>query len=415
MIDYIVNFSKDDVNFIHIDTDFYNLTNIYKVDAIIASNIGSIIQSTQKDNYVIHLSKPIIHHKMMSYLLFCITQVFIPYDTNKQVIITHTGKENENIKNDILLMNKVLEARTMAMLPPNIGTPEKMASEVEHIFRNISDVKVKVLDEKQMKKQGMNLILAVGDGSKNKPRLVIVERKVKKPTKTICMLGKGITFDSGGLAIKSFRYMKDMKFDKIGAVYSIYALHELLTCKETDNKNIIGIFPFADNLISEKAVVPSSIIKSYCGKTVEVVNPDAEGRLILADALSYSAKYKPDMVIDMATLTGNAETVNCFQTAYFYCNNESLKHKIEEIGEKLGERMNPMPIWNEYSYLLKSNVADLRNDVNGNNCDAFMAALFLNEFIPKDCNWIHFDLTTKINNGIPDGKGIRSLIEIVKA
>jgi len=335
------------------------------------------------------------------------------YKAKNEIIITHDGKENAAVKNIISMIEKVQAARMMSMLPANLATPELIAKRLQGMFKKIQGVKTAVLGKTYLEKHKFGLILAVNAGSNNKPCILTVERQVNPKNPTVCIIGKGITFDSGGLAIKPIRSMKDMKFDKIGAVCGAMALMHLIELPALKHVNLVGVFPFAENVISSGAVKPGDVIRSFSGKTVEITNPDAEGRLVLADAFAYSARYKPDIVIDIATLTGHAEYINCWHNGYYFAQPESMKHLFEKRTNDIGERMIPMPTWSEYREVLQSTVADLLND--SDICDdSFTAALFLKEFLPAECaKWLHIDLSHEKKNRIPLGNGIRSIIDIV--
>ena len=181
--------------------------------------------------------------------------------------------------------------------------------------------------------------------------------------------------------------------------------------------HLIGVFPFAENAISDKAYRPGDVFKSVIGKTVEIANPDAEGRLILADAFGHLHKMvkSPDLVIDIATLTGHAESISCWHCGYFYATPDHLRYDIEKLSDDIGERMIAMPTWDDYGNALKSNVADLSNSPT--DCgDAQVAAMFLKEFLPpKTKAWVHIDLAHETDGGIPHGNGIRTIITTVDA
>ena len=352
---------------------------------------------------------------LLEFVMSSFTQAFLSnvYKTQNKIIITHSGKENSRVKNCISMTEKVQVARLFSMLPANVATPEKIAKRIQAIFNKVPRVTTRLLTESYLKQHHFNLILSVNQGSKNKCCMLVIERKTSSKQPTICVVGKGITFDSGGLAIKPLRYMKDMKYDKIGAISGAMALLHLMELKSTKHLNLVGIFPFAENLISSGSIRPGDVIKSHLGKTVEVSNPDAEGRLILADALSYAHKYEPNLVIDIATLTGHAESISCWHKGYYYAIPETLKRLTETATNDIGERMIPMPTWGEYREVLQSKVADLIND--SDVCDdSTSAALFLKEFVPKDSQWLHIDLAHEQNDNIPNGAGVRSIIEIVE-
>jgi len=366
--------------------------------------------------YYIHIPTDLLNanNDVMEFILSSVVRELMKnvYKNHHNIIITHNGKENSRLRNILSMIEKVQVARLLAMLPSNIATPELIAKRIQKIFNKIPSVKTRLLNKTYLQKHNFGLILAVNGASRNNPCMLTIERKTNPKNPTICIIGKGITFDSGGLAIKPLRHMKDMKYDKTGAVSGSMALAHLLELPSLKHINFIGIFPFAENVISENAVKPGDVVKSYLGKTVEIVNPDAEGRLILADAFAYAHRYKPDLVIDIATLTGHAEYINCWHHGYYFAEPEPFKHMVEKITNDIGERMIPMPTWTEYSEVLQSPVADLLND--SDICDdSFTAALFIKEFLPKNCEWLHIDLAHENDGHIANGNGIRSIINII--
>jgi leucyl aminopeptidase len=309
----------------------------------------------------------------------------------------------------------------LAMLPSNIGYPESLSKHFKTVFKNVA-TKVKILSHKELKKKGLNLLLSVGDSARNKhhPLMMVIERNanIKNPKATVCLIGKGITFDSGGINIKSGYHsrIEDMKFDKIGAIYAAYAMLDLIQDHELDGYNFVAILPFAENAVSDKASMPGDVIKGYSGKTVEINNTDAEGRLILADSLAYACDiYKPNLIVDIATLTGFAEIMSCGHSGYYFTENEKIKKDTEQLSFNLGERMIPMMTWNDMGSVIKSDVADLLN-VSRKNCnDAFVAAIFLKEFVtcPKT-DWLHIDLSHETDDHVPEGNGIRTMTGVIR-
>lgn len=320
---------------------------------------------------------------------------------------------NKNIYNDIILINNCMSAIDLDILPSNIATPKMLSIFIKKLFKNINGVKIKILNNQQIKKEKLNLIYSVGNGSYNKPFFVIIERLTKNPT--TCIIGKGITFDAGGTNIKTNNGIYDMKYDKTGAVYSLFALKYLIETNK--DLSLVGLLPFCENTISNNPLKSGDVIKSYSGKTVEVLDTDAEGRLIMADALAYSQKYKPNLLIDIATLTGASSKHNCYNLGTFYTKSIKIKNFIEKISFKNDEIMIGLPTWVKKD-MLKSSVADIKN--YSLSChDSYSASMFLHEFIPKNVkNWIHIDLAHAIYKkdevSIPKGKGIRTLIEIIK-
>lgn len=352
----------------------------------------------------------------LEHILSSIIQKFFynVYKESGTITVTHAGNKKSPILENVLsMLDKVQLGRKIAMIPANKATPEYMAKIIQKLFK-VYHVKTKLLNHSYLKKHKFNLINAVGAGAKNPPCMLVVEKIIDKKYPTVCIVGKGITFDSGGLSIKDSTSIMNMKLDKIGAVNGAIALLHLVQLNK--QVNLVGLFPFAENAVSEHAVHPGDVFSSYLGKTVEILDPDAEGRLIMADALGYAHKYKPDLVIDIATLTGHADMINCWHFGYYFAKPEPLKHRFEKLTDAIGERMIPMPTWSEYKEVLQSTVADLVNSPNSSCSDSYVAALFLKEFIPPDCEWIHIDLAHEYNEAtnITNGNGIRSIIYLVE-
>jgi leucyl aminopeptidase len=322
--------------------------------------------------------------------------------------------KNKNINDYILLINNCINAIDLTNIPSNIATPKYMADFIKLLFKKYKDVKVKILPYNLIKKEKLNLLKAVGEGTYNSPYFVIVERLKKTPT--TCIIGKGITFDAGGINLKTGNSIYDMKLDKLGACYGVYILKYLIDTHK--DMSLVGLFPFTENIFTNKSLKPGDIIKSHSGKTVEILNADAEGRLVMADALSYSHKYKPKQIIDISTLSQSNLTCNDY--GMFYTSNSRIKNKLETISFNYKEYIIGLPIKlnNEG---IKSSVADIKNislDC-GNFSNPYQGTVFLKEFLPKNINnWIHFDISNELfdknNKRIPNGKVIRTIIEIIK-
>lgn len=252
-------------------------------------------------------------------------------------------------------------------------------------------IKSVILDEKQLKKAGCNLLCAVGQGAAHPPRLVILPYlKGGKNQKTIALVGKGITFDSGGLNLKPSGYMEDMKHDMAGAAAVLGAMKAIASLKL--KVNVIGVMACAENAIGSKSVKPGDIITAYNGKTVEILNTDAEGRLILADALSYTEdKYKPDYIVDIATLTGAVLIALGNQYAGLMTQDKDFQEILLKASEETDERLWPLPLTEHYMDEMKSDVADLKNIGEGRNAGTIRGGVFLNSFIKKS-RWAHLDI-----------------------
>jgi leucyl aminopeptidase len=307
-----------------------------------------------------------------------------------------------------------MNAIDISNVPSNIATPKYMSVFIKNLFKKYKDVNVKILPYNLIKKEKLNLINAVGAGTYNTPYFVIVERLKKSPC--TCILGKGITFDAGGTNIKVSKSIYNMKLDKVGACYGVYILKYLIDTYK--DMSLVGLFPFTENIITKQSLKSGDVIKSHNGKTVEIVNSDAEGRLVLADALSYSSKYNPKQIIDIATLTQS--NLTCNDNGMFYTSNSKIKNRLEAISYNFKENIIGLPIRTNNDSI-KSTVADVKNislDC-GNFSSPYIGAVFLKEFVPKSVtNWIHFDISNELyditNKRIPNGKVIRSIIEIIK-
>jgi len=234
----------------------------------------------------------------------------------------------------------------------------------------------------------MGGLLGVGSGSERPPRFVIMEWKPRRTAGTVVLVGKGITFDSGGISIKPSASMAEMKMDMSGAAAVIATL--VASARLKVPLHVVGLIPAAENLPSGRALKPGDIITHYSGLTSEVDNTDAEGRLVLADALAYASRYKPDLVIDLATLTGAVVVALGSVVTGMMGNDEKMMARLKESGERTFERVWQMPLFEEYERLIKSDVADVKN-VGGRWAGAITAALFLKKFASK-MNWIHLDI-----------------------
>jgi len=386
-----------------------------------SKRLGAILENTHATHFIIHLSNSIVDLKettMIQHILWKFLSKFLPWKHTPESIITVThdnAKSQALIANFVNLAMKIRDARLLAMTPANMAYPEILVSHFKRVFGEIPRAHVSAINYDGLKKAGFNLILAVGESAVHKPELLVVERPATKSgsgkgVKTVCIIGKGITFDTGGLSIKGFKDMIDMKFDKTGAVYGGYALAHLMEQSEYDNVHFVGIFPYAENAVSGRAVHPGDVVKSYLGPTVEITDPDAEGRLVLADAFGYAHKFHPNLIIDIATLTGHAESINCWHSGYYYAVPEAMKVAVEKLSYAIGEPMLPMPTWNDHDDVLESEVADFANSPR--DCeDAYVATLFMKQFIPNGADWLHIDLSHEFDKHVPRGSGIRTIIE----
>ncbi len=280
-------------------------------------------------------------------------------------------------------------ARDWVSTPSNEKTPEKLTRSIVSLATK-QRLKVQVLNEGQLKQKKLGALLAVAAGSQSKPSMVLLEHKTPGAKKTLALVGKGVTFDSGGLNIKTGTSISDMKSDMSGAAAVAATL--ITAAKLKTKVNIIGAIPIVENMPSGQATRPGDIIRSYAGKTIEIGNTDAEGRLILIDAISYVVKrYKPQLLIDLATLTGACVVALGDKIAGVFSNDDDLAAAIVASGEKTHERCWRMPLPEDYKELLKSDFADTNNIGNTRAGGAITAALFLSEFA-ADTRWAHIDI-----------------------
>ena len=310
----------------------------------------------------------------------------------------------------------------LASEPANKLYPALFCKAVVDKFQGIPNVKINIWDEIKLKKRGFGLVLAVGNSSvKNPPRFMILKINPPQAKRTIVVIGKGVVFDSGGYNLKTSAGMQHMNGDKTGGAlavalaqyFAIDAPHKLP--KDT---RLVVLVPLVENLIGQTAQRVGDIHKAYNGLTVEVLNTDAEGRLIMADALAFASHvYKPDLMLDFATLTGWSQTLHCDTSYVYYTENDSLAQQITSCGLKAGERSIRLPPWPEYMENVKSEIADLKN-AKFTSCEkggGFMATMFLAHFVKNRNNWVHFDLTHVTNaHGMSTCNGLQTAIGLVE-
>ena len=302
------------------------------------------------------------------------------------------------------------------MLPGNVCTPTYL-TEIARLLGKAYGFKVTALDRNHLEKAGMHALLGVAQGSVQEPQLITLEYHGAKRTAPICLVGKGVTFDSGGISIKPALNMEEMKYDMSGAA-AVLGTFEVLG-QLTPEVNVVGVIPATENLPSGTAIKPGDVIRSHYGKTIEIVNTDAEGRLILADALSYVRRFKPACVIDAATLTGAIVIGLGHQAIGLMGNDEQLMNEVRKAGELAGERCWPLPLWDEFRDLNKSDVADVKNS-GGRAAGSITAGWFLREFV-DGFPWAHLDIagtayTDRETAGSPKGPtglGVRLFSEFI--
>ncbi|MEP2790672.1 MAG: leucyl aminopeptidase, partial [Kangiellaceae bacterium] len=281
------------------------------------------------------------------------------------------------------------KARDLANLPPNVANPSYLAEQAEELAAETDNVSCEVLDEKELQEMGMGAFTAVTQGAETPGKLIILKYQGAEPEKKpIVLVGKGITFDSGGISLKPGERMDEMKYDMGGAA-GVFGAFVSVTELQLPI-NLIMVIAAAENMPSGNAARPGDIVKTLSGQTVEILNTDAEGRLVLCDALTYVERFEPDVVIDVATLTGACIVALGDQASGLLSNHNPLAHELLNAGELCGDRAWRLPLWDEYQEQLDSNFADMSN-LGGRGAGTITAACFLSRFAKK-FNWAHLDI-----------------------
>jgi leucyl aminopeptidase len=280
-------------------------------------------------------------------------------------------------------------AKDLANLPGNHCTPTHLAARARDLQKSQRAIKVQVLEEARMKQLGMGALLAVASGSQQPAKLIILEYRGARPTAApIALVGKGVTFDSGGISIKPSANMDEMKFDMAGAASVLGVVSAAAELKLP--VNVIGLVPATENMPGGKAIKPGDVVTSHSGQTIEILNTDAEGRLILCDALTYAERFKPAAVIDIATLTGACVIALGAHASGLLGNDDGLVNDLLAAGNYSGDRAWQLPLWEEYQKSLDSPFADMAN-VGGREAGTITAACFLSRYTKK-FKWAHLDI-----------------------
>jgi len=342
-------------------------------------------------------------------------------EMSRLTIMTDPGEYSllvEEIRKASIIIDAVCFARDLISAPSNEMTPAILAEHAAVIAKR-KNVKCLVLDKGKMKTLGMNALLGVAAGSHQPPKLIILEYNGgKKGEAPLALVGKGLTFDSGGISLKPAEKMDEMKTDMSGGATVLAVIRAAADLQLP--VNLVGLVPATENMSGGGALKPGDILRSYSGRTIEVLNTDAEGRLILADALTYAAKYKPAGIIDIATLTGACVVALGEDVIGMLGTDEKAKREIYQAAQTTGELVWELPLWDHYSELIKSDVADYKNSA-GRMAGAITAAAFLSKFV-GDLPWVHLDIagpswTTKDKAYIPKGASgvtVRLLLEYLQ-
>jgi len=323
----------------------------------------------------------------------------------KEIYILGVSKEIQNaILKGNIIADEVNKTRSLSNTPGGDMTPCILAQRAKEAVKNLP-VRVKILGEKEMFKQKMRAILSVGHGSDEESKFIIMEyfggQKKEKP---IVLVGKGVTFDTGGINLKPSNSLLGMNMDMSGGAAVIHTM--ALVAKMKLKKNVVGLIPSVENMVSGKSCRPGDVIRSMSGQTIEVLNTDAEGRVILADALTYAQTYNPEVVIDIATLTGAACVALGERASAIFTDDDDLSKMMERVGEKTGDYIWRLPMWEEYENEIKGSLGDWTNIHNKDSRygGAIYGAIFLYQFIKgkagggKAPKWAHLDIAPRMTS-----------------
>src|SRR5210317_2147465 len=344
--------------------------------------------------------------------------------SKKIVSINVTGNKNRISKQDQLRFKALEEgtffARDLVSEPGNILHPDEYAKRINSLKKY--GLKINIYDEKKLKKLGMNALLGVGQGSIRGSYLVTIEwNGAKNNSKPLAFVGKGVCFDTGGISLKPAKFMEDMTYDMAGSA-TVVGLMKTLALRKA-KINAVGVVCLVENMPDGNAQRPGDIVKSYSGKTIEILNTDAEGRLVLADALTYTEKkYKPKFIVDLATLTGAIIVSLGSEYAGLFSNDDKISNQLFKAGEKVGEKVWRMPLNNNYDKLIDSKKADMQNINYIGGAGSITAVQFLQRFILNKTPWAHLDIAGMafskyggaLNSGGATGYGVRLLNQLIE-
>ncbi|CAN1597692.1 PepB Leucyl aminopeptidase [Candidatus Pelagibacterales bacterium] len=401
----------------------------------IGGKVISEIKSAKEINVIFSNENKTLENYYFNFFLGCFLKkysftkyktIFKKNENAKEIINLLITSSNKSffikIKNNIEnIINGVFLTRDLVSEPPNYLNPERFVSEIKKLSK--LGLKVDVFDYSKMKKIGMNALLGVSQGSKNLPYFVTITWKPSnsKNKKPLSFIGKGVCFDTGGISLKPAKFMEDMKYDMAGAG-AVVGLMKTLALRKSKSY-VVGAVALVENMPGGSAQRPGDIVKSYSGKTIEVLNTDAEGRLILADAIYYiDEQYKPELIVDLATLTGAIVVSLGSEYAGLFSNNDKLSEKLIKAGEIENEKLWRFPLHKNYDKLMDSKIADIQNINYSGGAGSITAAQFLQRFLKNSTPWAHLDIagmawTKKDLETVPTGAtgyGVKLLNKFVE-
>jgi len=338
-----------------------------------------------------------------------------------KIITSHKEQIQKEYKYYDAIKEGVFLTRDLVSEPPNVLNPKRYTEEIKKLSK--IGLKIEILNEAKLKKLGMNALLGVGQGSKNETFLAVIKWNGAKSSfgKPLAFVGKGVCFDTGGISLKPARFMEEMKYDMGGSAVVVGLMKSLALRKA--KVNAVGVVGLVENMPDGNAQRPGDIVKSYSGKTIEVLNTDAEGRLVLADALTYTEeKFKPKFIIDLATLTGAIIMALGEEYAGLFSNNDELSKNIFAASENVNEKVWRLPLHKNYDKLMDSSIADIQNINYAGGAGSITASQFLQRFIINKTPWAHLDIAgmafskkaANLNPGGATGFGVRLLNNLIK-
>ena len=338
-----------------------------------------------------------------------------------KIITSHKEKLQKEYKYYDAIKEGVFLSRDLVSEPPNVLNPKRYTEEIKKLSK--LGLKIEILNEAKLKKLGMNALLGVGQGSENETFLVTIKWNGVKSNygKPLAFVGKGVCFDTGGISLKPPKFMEEMKYDMGGSAVVVGLMKSLALRKA--KVNAVGVVGLVENMPDGNAQRPGDIVKSYSGKTIEVLNTDAEGRLVLADALTYTEKkFKPRFIIDLATLTGAIIMALGEEYAGLFSNNDELSQNIFKASQNVNEKVWRLPLHKNYDKLINSPIADIQNINYVGGAGSITAAQFLQRFIIDKTPWAHLDIAgmafskkaANLNPGGATGFGVRLLNNLIK-
>jgi len=402
----------------------------FEIENLGAELYGLINYGKNSEYFINAATLPSNHKNFIGHFLHGLklkSYYFKKYKSKKEIRsinITVIGNNDNNlIKNQFkfrALEEGTFYARDLVSEPGNILHPDEYAKRIKNLRKY--GLKINIYDQKRLKKLGMNALLGVGQGSIRGSYLVTMEWKgLKNNSKPLAFIGKGVCFDTGGYSLKPAKFMEDMTYDMAGSAAVVGLMKNLALRKA--KINAVGVVGLVENMVSGNAQRPGDIVKSYSGKTIEILNTDAEGRLVLADAITFTEKkFKPKFMIDLATLTGAIIVSLGSEYAGLFSNNDKLSKELIESGEKVEEKLWRMPLHENFDKLINSKNADMQNINYVGGAGSTTAAQFLQRFILNKTPWAHLDIAGMafskyggaLNSGGATGYGVRLLNQLIE-